>query len=162
MAKAELCPSNSSDRQGCLAVWSINGESTGHPEGIRLESRSGDFTMPTHNTLVALPCKLSAGAFSGERVIDVKLADGRGYTSVASRHFCWDDSGRLVGEGEPSTEVDGMVAARVLEELDEDQVAVEIPDGDFIAVDRAEVQPRATPIAPPSRTRATPGGQGRR
>jgi hypothetical protein len=112
--------------------------------------------MPAHNTLVALPCKLSPGAFSGERVIDVKLADGQVYTSVAPRHFCWGASRRLVGEREPSTEVDGMVAARVIEELDGHQVAVEIPDGEIIAVDQAEVQPRPTPIAPPSRRSATP------
>jgi hypothetical protein len=111
--------------------------------------------MPAHNTLVALPCKLSPGAFSGERVIDVQLADGQIYTSVAPRHFCWNASGRLVGEKEPLAEVDGMVAARVIEDLDENQVAVEIPDGEVIAVDKGQVKSRPTPITPPSRTPST-------
>lgn len=108
--------------------------------------------MPRHNTLVALPCKLSPGAFSGERVIDIELANGQIYTSVAPRHFCWNASGKLVGEREPSTEVDGMVAARVIDELDENQFAVEIPDGEVIAVDRGLVRDRPTPITPPSRS----------
>ncbi len=44
-----------------------------------------------------------------------------------------------------------MVAARVTDEIDENQVAVEIPDGEVIAVDRGLVSDRPTPITPPSR-----------
>ncbi len=106
-------------------------------------------------TLIAIPCKLSPGAFSGERVIEVRLADGQIYTSLVPRDFCWNAEGKLVGEDEPTTEVDGMVAGRMVDELPDDQVAVEIPDGEVIAVDRSEVKLRPTPILPPSRTRST-------
>ena len=106
--------------------------------------------MPRRDILVALPCRLSPGMFSGERIIEVKLANGDTYTGLAPRHFCWNASGRLVSESEPTTEVDGMVAARRIEDLDEDQVAVEIPDGAVIAVDENHVQSRPTPIIPPS------------
>jgi hypothetical protein len=108
--------------------------------------------MPTAKTLVALPCSLSPGALSGERVIEVKLADGRIYTSLVPRYFCWNAAGQLVGENEPSAEIDGMVAARRVDELDDTQVAVEIPDGKVIAVDRSQIRPRPTPIKPPSVT----------
>jgi hypothetical protein len=106
--------------------------------------------MSTSKTLVALPCKLSPGALSGERVIEVELANGQTYTSLVPRFFCWNAAGQLVTEDEPSTEVDGMVAARVAYEIDDGQVAVEIPDGKVIAVDRGQVKSRPTPITPPS------------
>jgi hypothetical protein len=105
--------------------------------------------MSTAKTLVALPCKLSPGAVSGERGIEVELANGQAYETFVPRFFCWNAAGQLVGEHEPSTEVDGIVAARVAYEIDDDQVAVEIPDGKVIAVDRGQVRPRPTPIKPP-------------
>jgi hypothetical protein len=111
--------------------------------------------MSAAKTLVALPCKLSPGAVSGERVIEVELANGHAYDSFVPRYFCWNAAGQLVDEYEPSTEVDGMVAARVAYEIDDDQVAVEIPDGKVIAVDRDRVRPRPTPIKPPSHRPST-------
>jgi hypothetical protein len=111
--------------------------------------------MQTAKTLVAIPCGLSPGAVSGERVIEVELADGQTYTSLVPRYFCWNAAGRLVDENEPSAEVDGMVAARLVDELDDNQVAVEIPDGKAIAVDRSQIRPRPTPIKPPSCTPST-------
>jgi hypothetical protein len=101
-------------------------------------------------TFVALPCKLSPGSLSGERVFEVRLANGEPYISLAPRYFCWNEAGQLVGKDEPDAEVDGMVAARVVEELDDGQVAVEVPDGKVIAVRQSQVRPRPTPITPPS------------
>lgn len=106
--------------------------------------------MPTDRTLVALPCKLFPGAFSGERLFEIKLANGDSYSSLAPRHFCWNAAGRLVQETEPTAETDGMIAARVVAELDDGQVQVEVPDAEVIAVDRSQVRPRPTPIVPPS------------
>ena len=111
--------------------------------------------MLTEHALVALPCKLSPGIVSGERVFEVALANGRTYTGVAPRHFCWNAQGRLVGEKEPGGEAEGMVAARIVEELEDDQVAVEVPDGEVIAVNQDQIQPRPTPVQPPSSTPAT-------
>ncbi len=99
--------------------------------------------------LVALPCKLAPGGFSGERVFEVELANGEAYRGLAPRPFCWNGQGRIVGAGEPSGEVAGMVAARVVDELDDGQVIVEVPDGAVIAVDPALVKPRPTDIRPP-------------
>ncbi len=108
--------------------------------------------MNAERSLIALPCKLSPGIFSGERVFEVRLANGETYTSVAPRFFCWNESGVLVGETEPEREIDGMVAARMVEELEDGQAAVEVPDGKVIAVDQAQVKRRPTPIIPPSPT----------
>jgi hypothetical protein len=100
--------------------------------------------------LVALPCKLSPAAFSGERIFDVKMADGNIYTGVAPRHFCWNAKGAIVGEGEPQFEEEGGIAAKMIERIDDNQIAVEVPDGEVIAVDKDQIRDRPTQIAPPS------------
>jgi hypothetical protein len=98
--------------------------------------------------LVALPCKVSLGGFSGERIFDVILANGELYRSIAPRYFCWNSQNHLVAENEPQTQIDGMVAARVINSIG-DQIIVEVPDGEVIAVDKNNVKPRPTIIKPP-------------
>jgi hypothetical protein len=100
---------------------------------------------------VALPCTLALGGFSGERIFEVTLADGSSYRSIAPRHFCWNDQEKLVAETEPTTEVPvpGMVAARVIDQTDDGQMIVEVPDGEVIAVDKKIVRSRPTEIKPP-------------
>jgi hypothetical protein len=99
--------------------------------------------------LVALPCKLAPGAFSGERIFEVRLADGQRYRSVAPRQFCWNSEGQLVDEREPTNEIQGWVAARIVDQIDPDQLLVEVPDSEVIAVDNTLIEPRPTPIKPP-------------
>ncbi|MEO6811397.1 MAG: hypothetical protein ABI353_19985 [Isosphaeraceae bacterium] len=98
---------------------------------------------------VALPCILALGGFSGERIFEVTLANGSPYRSIAPRHFCWNIQGRLVAETEPATEAPGMVAARVIDQTDDGQMIVEVPDGEVIAVDQKIVRSRPTEIKPP-------------
>jgi hypothetical protein len=98
--------------------------------------------------LVAIQCQVEPGGFSGERLFTVQLANGEDYVSVAPRQFCWNSNGNLVAINEPASKVNGLVAARVLEELEHSQVLVEVPDGQIIAVDRSKVQRRPTPIKP--------------
>jgi hypothetical protein len=107
--------------------------------------------MMMDRTLVALPCKLSPGAVSGERVFEVAMANSQPYVGIAPRYFCWNASGQLVGEKEPETEAPGLVAARVVDMLDGDQLAVEVPDGEVIAVKKDQIEKRPTTIVPPSR-----------
>ena len=99
--------------------------------------------------LVALPCKFELGGFSGERVFDVVLANGQHYQSVAPRFFFWNDHGKLVNEDEPQTESTGMIAARVVDQTDDGQFLVVVPDGEVIAVEKAAVKNRPTVIRPP-------------
>jgi hypothetical protein len=107
--------------------------------------------------LVALPCKLAPGAFSGERVFEVELADGTKYRSLAPRQFCWV-GGKLVGEKEPTGEAAGLIAAKVVDETSDGQVIVEVPDGEVIAVDAGTVRERPTEIRPPEPNRHVPVG----
>jgi hypothetical protein len=87
--------------------------------------------------------------FSSERVFTITLADGKEYRGIAPRDFCWNDNGQLVGEKEPSEEADGWLAVKVIEEQEDGQVIVEVPDGAVLAVPRPAVQRRPTPIRPP-------------
>lgn len=103
--------------------------------------------------LVALTCKIAPGGFSGERVFEVKLANGDSYRSLAPRQFCWNSQGDLVAEDEPNTEVDGMIAARIVDSIDDNQVILEVPDGEIIAVDRSDVKERPTSIKPPAESK---------
>lgn len=103
--------------------------------------------------LVALTCKIAPGGFSGERIFEVKLANGDSYSSLAPRQFCWNSQGDLVAEDEPNTEVDGMIAARIVDSIEDNQVIVEVPDGEIIAVDKNMVQERPTSIKPPAESK---------
>ena len=103
--------------------------------------------------LVALKCELSPGGFSGERIFEIWLANGDLYKSIAPRQFCWNEEGKLVEENEPSdgNKIPGKVAARLIDHLDENQVIVEVPDGQIIAVNKEDIiVPRPTPIKPPT------------
>jgi hypothetical protein len=104
--------------------------------------------MSFDRQLVALTCKVSPGAFSGERIFKVTLANSEPYEGLAPRQFCWNGQNRLVAENEPQAEINGMVAARVIDSVD-DQMIVEVPDGEIIAVDKTNVKPRPTSIKPP-------------
>lgn len=115
--------------------------------------------MPMDRTLVAIPCKLSPGSFSGERVFEVQLANGDSYTSLAPRHFCWNANGKIVGDREPTTKTSGMIAAKIVTEIDDNQLQIEVPDGEVIAVDRRQVKSRPTPIVPPPSVLRVPKGQ---
>jgi hypothetical protein len=105
--------------------------------------------MTANRYLVAVPATLSAGMFSDERTFEVQLANGQTYVGLAPRYFCWDASGKLVGEKAPPGEVPGLVAAKLVDELDGGQVAVEVPDGTVIAVKEEQAKDRPTPILPP-------------
>ena len=100
--------------------------------------------------LVAIPCKLAPGLFSSERVFTVQLANGEPYKGIAPRHFCWNEYGQLVGENGPGQQAAGMVAAKFVEDLEGDQVAVQVPDGEVVAVVKASVRSRPTEIRPPN------------
>ena len=98
--------------------------------------------------LVAIRCKIAPGAFSGERIFSVNLANDEKYRSLAPRQFCWNSKKQLVQEHEPQEEIEGLIAARIVEDI-EGQLIVEIPDGNIIAVREELVEKRPTNIKPP-------------
>lgn len=57
--------------------------------------------MNNRNRLVAVPCTIAPGAFSGERIFSLTLANGEQYASLAPRFFCWNTEDQLVQENEP-------------------------------------------------------------
>ena len=101
---------------------------------------------------VAVKCKLSKGFFSTERAFEVTLANGERYSGPAPLHFCWNNEGKLLGKNEGAgQEIDGWVAARRLnKQLPGDQVAVEVPDGEGLAVRQSQVRDAWTEIVPPN------------
>jgi hypothetical protein len=109
--------------------------------------------LSSERQLVALTCKIAPGGFSGERIFEVKLANGEPYRSLAPRQFCWNSQGNLIAENEPNTEVEGAIAARIVDSIDEDQVIVEVPDGEIIAVDKNDIKKRPTNIKPPAKSK---------
>jgi hypothetical protein len=107
--------------------------------------------MP-QNQFVAVRCKLSKGFFSTERAFEVTLANGERYSGPAPIHFCWNDEGKPLGKTEAiDREIDGWVAARRLKQLlPGDQVGVEVPDGEALAVRQTQVRDAWTDIVPPT------------
>jgi hypothetical protein len=112
--------------------------------------------MSSECQLVSLKCKVAPGAFSGERIFTVALADGKIYRSLVPRQFCWNAEGRIVTENEPTSEVDGFIAARIIDADDADQPIVEVPNGEIIAVGREIVQKRPTSIKPSEQNHYVP------
>ena len=100
--------------------------------------------------LVAVHCKLYAGIFPSERFFEVELANGETHRGIAPRHFCWNKSGSIVGEEETTDDVEGLVAGKLLsyENLPAGVFAVEVPDGEVLAVKADGVQRRPTQIIP--------------
>jgi hypothetical protein len=100
----------------------------------------------------AVRCKLSKGIFSTERAFEITLANGEKYSGPAPIHFCWNDSGKPLAKTEAmDDEIDGWVAARPLkQQLPGDQMAVEVPDGEALAVRKWQVRDAWTEIVPPT------------
>lgn len=101
--------------------------------------------------LVAIPCKLSSAIFPSERAFEVTLANGDIHRGITPRFFCWNATGQIVGENENGDGKEGMVAAKEIayEDLPAGIVAVEVPDGEVLAVEKEAVLPRPTKIFPP-------------
>jgi hypothetical protein len=100
---------------------------------------------------IALHCRLSPGMFSSERAFRVQLANNDTHNSVTPQHYCWNNEGRLLADAEPTGEIDGLIAARLVDQLSDGQCIVEVPDGEVLAVEPAlVVWQRPTEIRPPS------------
>ena len=107
------------------------------------------------NQPIAILAQIETGAFSGERLCTVILANGENYSDIVPAHFCWNL------DGEPLTEQTveaqpGLIAAKFIEfvespkDVDYDQLIVSVLDvfGDtqIIAVGRSIARPR--PLCP--------------
>jgi len=105
---------------------------------------------------VAVKCQIFRGGFSGERVVSIQCADGIFRKGMAPTDYCWTVAKRPLRDDEPENgnPIDGYVAARQFDQKTHDFVAVEIPDGEVMAVSpdnvifpRPEV-PSHVPVGP--------------
>lgn len=98
--------------------------------------------------LVAVKCRFERAVLRGERVFRVSLANGTEYKSITPIDFCWDNSNNHLVE--TSSADGGWIAGRLIDDdLDGGQVAVEVPDGEVLAVRSEEIVARPTAIIPP-------------
>ena len=100
------------------------------------------------NTQVAVECVFSKGVFSTERAFEVILANGETHSGPAPLHYCWKRSGEPLGKSDAvATDLPGLLAARLVDsEVPDGFFAVEVPDGEVLAVSRGAVHDR--PKAP--------------
>jgi hypothetical protein len=106
--------------------------------------------MMPRNRPIALFCRIARGGFSGERVIQVPLPDGQEYRGMAPRHYCWTGTGRDLGREEPDNgqSIEGLVAARWLEDAPDGRAIVTGPDGEVLRVAPEQITQR--PAAEPT------------
>lgn len=101
------------------------------------------------NKPIALKCRIRAGAFSGEKVYTLKLANGTERCSLVPTSHCWTVDGKPIGPNEPVEEIDGMVEARFIQRgphpENRHSIWVEVPahmDSESIAIHENLVVPR--------------------
>ena len=88
----------------------------------------------------AVECQISAGGFSGERVVRVPTFDGKEHLALAPRDYCWkhDESLSPVplapDEPEVGKQIGGLVAARIEQEENGIRLFVSLPDGSAVWV----------------------------
>jgi hypothetical protein len=99
----------------------------------------GDLTMDRGQT-VLVSCSIEKGAFSGERVFHLTLADGSEYFGVAPAHYCFKDPETAVSRDEPAegASIPGFVEA-ILISNGGDKAMVELPDGEAVQVEASQI-----------------------
>jgi hypothetical protein len=91
--------------------------------------------------LVLVNCKIRSGAFSGERVFQLRMAGGEGdYIGIAPVDHCLDAHRNPLGRDQPPAEVeiDGFVEAFLIANGG-DEARIELPDGEVICVPAGQV-----------------------
>lgn len=84
---------------------------------------------------VFLNCRISLGAFSGERVFEVQQVSGEMYIGLSPLHYCFHPDGNRLQPSEPmqGSPMDGKLAARRIS-VETEAARVAIPDGRAISV----------------------------
>ena len=92
--------------------------------------------------LVLVVCKIRMGAFSGERVFELRMAGAQGdYIGIAPVDHCLDANRNPLGRDQPPTgvEIDGFVEAFLIANGGV-EARIELPDGEAIRVPVEQVQ----------------------
>ena len=84
-------------------------------------------------------CKISSGAFSGQREFEIKSKYGT-HKGVAPRFYCFDSNKTQLPKDIPHDEekIDGLIEGYIIKEEEDgdDMLFVSIPDGDVISVSK--------------------------
>jgi hypothetical protein len=90
--------------------------------------------------MVLVGCTIEAGAFSGERVFRLGLADGEEYSGVAPVHHLRDGEKRPLGRNVPPAgrSIAGYVEGFLVEDGG-DRATVEFPNGEAHRVHTSQV-----------------------
>jgi hypothetical protein len=91
--------------------------------------------------MVLVACEIESGAFSGERVFRLRLADGTDYSGVTPAQYCLDKDKRGLARDQPQRglPIGGYVVAFLIDNGGE-QATVELPNGEAVQV-RADQVP---------------------
>jgi len=102
--------------------------------------------------LIAVPCKIFNGAFSGDRVVEFELANKSSYRTLVPRFYCLHEDGVRIKEHEPITdEMKGLLLCKVVDFLPDGETILEVPDHKRVAVDTSmvrKIQPRDEELVP--------------
>src|SRR5438046_1220928 len=89
---------------------------------------------------VAVFCKIRRGAFSDQRIFQILLPTGDEHIGAASVQYFVKKNDSVLGASEPphGKELDGKVAARVVDESD-NVVVTSLPDGEVVTLQKNQL-----------------------
>ena len=81
-----------------------------------------------------VPCLIKRGGFSSERTFEIQLPDGQKLVGLAYVAYLLDADKTPIGPNipAPGEAIEGFVQCRVLQEIDENTVLIEVPSSDVI------------------------------
>lgn len=92
---------------------------------------------------VLVACTIESGAFSGERIVQLPMADENPsqYSGVSPVRYCLDGLRKPLGRDQPAkaTVIEGYIEA-ILIANGSDRATVELPDGQAIRVNVSQVR----------------------
>jgi hypothetical protein len=93
-------------------------------------------------TYVFVPCKFSRGMMNHERLFIIPFDDGTEYRSTVSWKFAYGRDRKVLAEDFPKdTEIEGLVPGIVIAVEPNDEIRLQLPDGDIYILDRNLIVP---------------------
>jgi hypothetical protein len=89
---------------------------------------------------VAVVCKIRRGAFSDQRIFQIALPTGAEHVGAASVQYFVKKNDRALEASEPppGKELEGKVAARIVDEVD-NLVITSLPDGEVVTLEKNQL-----------------------
>jgi hypothetical protein len=83
-----------------------------------------------------MPCVIERGGFSSERCFEVELQDGDKLVGLAFVEYVLDENMKPLDKNSPAfgKPIRGFVQCRLLQQIDEKTVLIEVPSSDVIRV----------------------------